>query len=610
MMRGSDDVKLNVPRWLVWRASGPLVAGRCFIRRSYGVRSPTRLDFRQSRVIASRNSRIQEGRDAMYVSRTRHCVVAFLVSIWSILPGFGQEKAQPNQSTFQKTAECLISGGAMGIVAYGHFPHFTSSSKMKGGDIDEETRQRFERFPRQLIEALSERDTENKKEAIRFLYWYTAFVRGHAALQFDKRLSHSVENALSPNSQLFKQRLVEALKAKDTDTRRCAALALLGIDESHAQAREALRSIVATAKAEMLNDICSHIGRAQLAEPTMIRLLGQMLEHRDARVREAAAGAIITLGTSAREAVPALVRYLKTGKQAEGSYSYPFAIALPGTGNLALMALDALGEHAAPALPTILELFPKASARDQLAMLSCLASIQSKDDACVALIRGLFDSEDKKLKLTAACTLLHIVPGDRHATEIMQKAVRNNSTGKLAVEVCQDIGPPSPEIAATLLPMLDSAVEDIRIEATHALARIGPCAEIAVPAIEKLLAREEDGTTHTFLSLQAAAYALGRIRSKEATAALLRVADSKASGSQYSFEQVRHIRDEHVPRLLPVLVRALGKKEGPRDSAAIALSNLGERASPVRRDLERFVDDPEIGWIIDTALRRIPEKAR
>jgi hypothetical protein len=45
-------------------------------------------------------------------------------------------------------------------------------------------------------------------------------------------------------------------------------------------------------------------------------------------------------------------------------------------------------------------------------------------------------------------------------------------------------------------------------------------------------------------------------------------------------------------------------------TCGIILTNLGERARPVRRDLERLVEDSELGWILDTALRRMPAKSR
>jgi hypothetical protein len=68
--------------------------------------------------------------------------------------------------------------------------------------------------------------------------------------------------------------------------------------------------------------------------------------------------------------------------------------------------------------------------------------------------------------------------------------------------------------------------------------------------------------------------------------------------------------DDLPPTTLAVLVRAIKSKAEAKDIAAIALSNLGERARPVRLDLERLREDPDVGWIVDTALRRIPANKR
>src|SRR5262249_12799770 len=206
------------------------------------------------------------------------------------------------------------------------------------------------------------------------------------------------------------------------------------------------------------------------------------------------------------------------------------------------------------------------------------------------------------LKLAAASTVLHLAPGDRKATELLKKALADNETADFVIDLCEQCGPPSREIAASLLPMLGHEKEDKRINAMRALGSIGPQAADAVPAIEKLLAKDEDGTTHTFVSSTAAARALTQIGGKEAAAALWRVADSKSTAAGYAMMALAELRDELPPTALTVLVRAIKSDDRPKDKAAMALSNLGERARPVRRELEQLLDVPEAGWILDTAL--------
>ena len=101
---------------------------------------------------------------------------------------------------------------------------------------------------------------------------------------------------------------------------------------------------------------------------------------------------------------------------------------------------------------------------------------------------------------------------------------------------------------------------------------------------------------------------LAKIRGKEAAAALLRVADSKASGAHYAIMYLPDLGDDLPPTTLAVLVRAMKSNDRRSDVAAMGAgaTQWSERARPVRRDMVRLLEDPAVGWILDTALRRIP----
>jgi PBS lyase HEAT-like repeat len=523
------------------------------------------------------------------------------IELGSAAQAFGQEKEEPKATPFQETSQMILSGCGMQLMEYSRFGHFQSWGKIKGDDFDAEFQKRFKSFPDDLMAAIGNQKSADHDAALAFLMGYASLVRCHAASLSEKDLSLAVHRALAPYTDKIKEGLVKSLQAKEATTQFVAALALLCLDEKHAKANEIFQANAPSGTEGNPPIVCLFIGLARLTSPPVIEYLGRLLKHRDPAAREAAAGAAITMGPYARDLVPALIAFLETGENAQGDYRYPGAIALPQTGNLALMALEGLKEHSKPAIPAILARFPTASDDDQIAMLGCLASAGLKDDACLTVVRKSLQS--KKLEMAAACTMLYLAPGDREATDLLKKAIADDATKGLAIKICQQFGPPSREIAASFLPMLDSKDEDVRIAATHALARIGPHAAEAVPGIEKLLAREEDGSRHTFRSTRGAAYALARIRGKEAAAALLRVADSNASGARYAMMYLPDLGDDLPPTTLAVLLRATQQGNG---FAAFALSNLGDRANTIRRDLERLVDDPMVGWIIDTALRRIP----
>ncbi len=539
---------------------------------------------------------------------------------------FSREKEEPKKTPFQEAADLISCASVDELIESWHFPHLTSWGRLKDSDGDADFQKKCKTFPDELMKALANPESTDHQSAVAFLVSYASLARGHAVRLSERNLSVAVERALAPHTVKIREALIASLQTKAAKTRLLAALALLLLDEGHAKANEVLEAGVASADTELLDVVNWSIAVGHFTSPQAITVLRRLLKHRDKSVRHAAASAVITLGRSARDLAPDVVAFLETGKDAEGDYFYPFAMdSPPQIGNLALMALESLKEHAKPALHAILARFAKANDKDQVAMLACLAHIGHQDGACLALVRGCLRSEKSKLKVAAACALLHLVPGDREATDLLKKALTDRATPNRvmdldqawgsastnpAIEMCKRFGPPSREIVASLLPMLDDQTEDIRIDATLALGRIGPLAREAVPGLEKLLAREEDHMTHTFISTWAAAHALAQIGGKEAAAALLRVADSKASGARDAILNLPDLGDDLPPTTLDVLIRAVKSHDRRSEVAAVALSNLGERARPVRRELERLLEDPEVGWIIDTALRRILENPR
>jgi HEAT repeat protein len=495
------------------------------------------------------------------------------------------------------------------MMEYGHLPYLASWRRMKGGDIDAAFQKRLQDFPADLLKALENRESADYNAAVTGLAIYTGLARTHAASLREKDLSRAVSRALAPDTARIRKALGAGLQAKSSETRLMTALTLLSLDENDAKANEVLQAIAASADAKLLAKTAQMIGGACFTSPQAIGCPGRLLKHRDPEVREAAAGAIITMGPAARDLVPALIAFLETGDDARGGYS--FAIGPPKSGNLALMALISLGEHAKPAVPAILARFPKANDEDRLAMLVCLACCGQDDAACLAAVRQMLKSEKAELKLAAACTLLRLVGGDGRATEIIKTALAEKATRELVLKTCARFEPPSREIAASLIPLLDDKQENVRILAMHALGAIGPHAAEAVPGLEKLLAKEENAMDHTFLSTRSAAEALAEIGGKEAAAALVRVAGSKVTGARHAMLSLPELADDLPPDTVAVLTRALEQKDGERRLvAAVSLSNLGDRARAARPALQRLLDDPEIGWVVDTALRRIPAPAQ
>lgn len=523
----------------------------------------------------------------MFIYRFWLLAVIVGFALFAAVTGFGQEDNTPKKSAFQQTADSFLGGCGLQMVEYGHFPHFQSWRRLKETDSDAELQKRYESFPGDLIVAVGDRENSDHEAAIVFLAKYASFARMHAAQLSEKDLPLAVDRALAPHTAELTAALVESLKDKAASTRLMAALTILCLDESHAKANESLRASAKESKS--LVETCRSIGFARLTSPQALELLRRQLKHHDPDERESAALAITNMGPAARSLISDLIAYIETGDDAK----------------LALAALAGLKEHAATAVPTILARFPKANDEDQLAMLAALAHIGCRDVASIALVRKSLESDKSRLKLMAASALLHLVPDHRKATGLLRDALANPATMQTVIETCIALGPPSREIGASLAPLLNDDDENVRINTMRAMASIGPYAANAVPGIEKLLSKNEDGMTHTFLSTRAAAFALAKIRGKEATRALMRVAESRSSGAHYAILYLPDLGDDLPPSALASLVRIAENRERTKFVAALALSNLGERARPVRRDLERLLDDPAIGWVLDTALRRI-----
>ncbi len=543
----------------------------------------------------------------------RNCRASLAMMIFAITCSApvvrAQEESAAKESPFQETAVSVLSGGLLYFIEYGHFPHFLSYDKMKGRDFDAALHDRIHRFPDELLKVLADPNSPDNETAIMCLAYYACFARAHAAQLREKDLATAVDWALAPYTEKIQKGLVAGLDAKKEKTRVFAAVAILARDERHVRANDVLRAAVRSDDVETLMTACNLIGVARLNSPQGIAYLRFLMKHPKKEAREAAAGAAITLGPEARALTPDLIEMYKAGKNAVGVYYYPFALAGPQQGNLALMALEGLKEHVEPAIPLLVGRFDLSSDEEQIATLACLANV-GQTRATYLTARKAVGSGRLPVKLAAACALLRIGCGGADEAELLKKALLDNATRTVAFESCQRFGPPSREIVAILISLLGSDEEDVRIQATFALGCIGTPARAAVPAITKLLARDDDHMKHTFRSVQVAAQSLAKIGGKEATAALSRVAgaNSETTNPRFAMMYLTDVTDDLPPATLDVLVGAL--KGIHKDGAAMALSNLGERARPVRRHLEEYGNDPDIGWIIDTALRRIPANPR
>ena len=284
----------------------------------------------------------------MRISFSRLLMIFLGIGVCVASHSYGQEKEEPKKTPFQETADSVSCSCAMHIVGYGHFPHFTSWGRYKWENTEIEFQNRIKSFPEDLLKALIDRESANQESALEFLVLYVALARYHTTHFISKNasekdLARATDFALSPYSAKIKETLVANSMTKSAKMRlNAAAVLLASLDSSGRRSQQRRFKVgVASANQEIMTRINLISAWATGPSPQAVDNLGQMLSHHDKSVREAAAGAIIQMGTSARDFQrPALIKLLpRPVKTRKVSIFTNSAIALPRTGNLASWSL-------------------------------------------------------------------------------------------------------------------------------------------------------------------------------------------------------------------------------------------------------------------------------
>jgi len=193
------------------------------------------------------------------------------------------------------------------------------------------------------------------------------------------------------------------------------------------------------------------------------------------------------------------------------------------------------------------------------------------------------------------------------------KALENDNTQGLAVEVIRRLGPRAKDAVPKLILELDDTDPEYRREVEFALAAIGPDAKEAVPALIKHLGTEETRVRYV------ACYALGNIgpAAKDAVPALQKnlQGDDKFL-KMASVWALLHIQPEDKPlkvAAVPLLVAALKDAETDlaKEEAAIALGAIGaptaNLAIPELENLAKESQSPAVREAAEAALKKLKQ---
>ena len=377
--------------------------------------------------------------------------------------------------------------------------------------------------------------------------------------------------------------------------------------------------------------------QGQAAVPNLINAL---------KNKEAAYWACLVLGEigpDAAAAVPALIETLKDDR--------------PGVRREAILALAEIGEAAAPAVPALTESLDceincvpatfalgrigevpseveakiKKNAQSSDKILStvslwALAKMHPDDEQLVRKtvrrLAGFLKAEDVNHRRAAAEALVDLDPDPKIARPILKKAMEDASPEVLdavmdvmaglgkkvvprliealkveevrlrAAAIIARIGPPAKAAVPALGDALGDESSETRNEVLFALAAIGPEAKAAVPAITKAL-RDPDMNVR-----YAACHALGQIGpaampAKSELVGNLGSADQfLAMASAWALARVHPECSETAAKSVPVLIESMGEPDVmTRLHAAQALGCLGALAKDAVPALEKALED-------------------
>lgn len=359
--------------------------------------------------------------------------------------------------------------------------------------------------------------------------------------------------------------LAQALRNEDVGIRSDAVAALATVGKV---ALPALIDLVAEWKTD--GDSAWHAAAAltamgPVAEPAVPALAAALKSNREEIVIHAA-GALGAIGPAAKNAVPQLQKLLASKNAVIRTH---VASAL---GDLGPAAEGAVGD-----LSALLE-EPNAEVRRESA--EALGKIGPAAKTAVHALLGALEDDAGAVTVHAALALSRIGP---EAVPELIEALKDEPTRQLIVAILGDIGEPAKGAVETLTGYLADPKLDPEFgrEVLLALAKIGPEAKAAIPALIKILEDEE----HPLRA--GAAFALAKLgaKQKEVTRLLIIELPKEDDSEMHAVAPIALVllnleNDAMVSLALPRLIDLLGDDSNRvRHEAATTLALLGSRAA-------------------------------
>lgn len=357
------------------------------------------------------------------------------------------------------------------------------------------------------------------------------------------------------------------------------------------------------------------------AEEAVAALVELFQAHPQPDVCREAVLALAAIGPGAADAVPALTAALDKTEEEDKLLYGPAVFALGNIGPKAKTAQDKVRKLADD---------PESSAFLKTVSLWALARMNPDDQGLVrevvpALVEAL-KAPEPRLRAAAARALIDLDPDPEIVRPVLQKAME-----EAGPEALNDILDALASLGEKAVPRLIKALEteEVRAKAAAIIARIGPAAKAAVPALITALDAQNPETCGELLFALAAigpdaveavptirqvmkaaeprvcysaCYALGKIgpgaeaAKPDLTEHLSGEDHFLCMASAWALCQIDPKSAETAAKAVPVLIEALEEPDPPtRLHAAEALRLLGPLAGDAAGALKRLENDPDEG---------------
>ncbi len=305
--------------------------------------------------------------------------------------------------------------------------------------------------------------------------------------------------------------------------------------------------------------------------------------------------ALSAIGPEAKEAVPALIKALKSHDAMVRGH--------------AANALEEIDDSSQPVIEGLAKLLDDKDSNVRRAAIDALVGIRPAPDVLLPILRKAMEDSDMDSSVIVPALEVFAEMGDAGVPPLME-AMKHEKTCYWACIALGSMGPKAKAAVPEIAKATASKDPAMRMQAVIALGEIGPDAKSAEPELIKALSDEQNSVRY------GAAYALGRIGAKEATPELVKQASSADPFLKmiaiWAVAKINPDDKDAMQQAVTVLTESL--KSPDRRTRAAAARGLFELKAPHEMVVEALSSmmadkDPVVQANVAEAMASLGEKA-